>query len=416
MLNAKFLNARQHGIYANDACHQYYDLLTTNADTTGLNDISCQFNESRDMPYIKNPNEYFLSVVRFEVETGLKGVPKFIPTIQTGQSDINKTIYEIAIIINGIVHKKTISWLPEDQTINSTTIAPPILKQDMTTSYYYCYSYHWFLGLINDTITEIFADATAPLPHPYMLLDSNMDVHLYLPVGSNEEPNDASLGFGWNGMTTLNGGDNFILFNPALMALFSTFDYLIYGQYPISGTNITSVTFDPTMNGWGILCCNLFTNNVVSRSNYFLGTTLESIYIDLCTRNSPLYAWNPISSIVFKVNLLPITPTNVGQPKIYNSNNQSGLLSSSGTANFASYMTDIVVPFGGENTQYTPTLLYIPQGEYRLVDMNSTEPLSQIQVQVLWKDRYNNENIVKLGVGASANMKIMFRKKIFNNI
>jgi hypothetical protein len=66
-------------------------------------------------------------------------------------------------------------------------------------------------------------------------------------------------------------------------------------------------------------------------------------------------------------------------------------------------------------TEYKPFIFYEPQGEYRLSDLYSDIPIAGLQYKVFWKDSLGNLNPLKLGVGASTTLKILFRRKNFNS-
>ena len=54
------------------------------------------FNETRNMPFLRNSQDYFCSVVRFTLQTS-NSLPVFIPDILTGQNDYNITVYAITM-------------------------------------------------------------------------------------------------------------------------------------------------------------------------------------------------------------------------------------------------------------------------------------------------------------------------------
>ena len=77
-----------------DPIHIYMNLDVVNNSTTEKQPLV--FNETRNMPFLKNTQDYFCSVVRFTLQTS-NSLPVFIPDILTGQSDYNKTVYAITM-------------------------------------------------------------------------------------------------------------------------------------------------------------------------------------------------------------------------------------------------------------------------------------------------------------------------------
>jgi hypothetical protein len=81
------------------------DLEAVNDDYNSTSKSQLRFDETSSTPPLpSNRADYFCSLVRFNIQTG-NTMPVFIPRTQTGQRDINKTIFRIAIIfdyVNGI--------------------------------------------------------------------------------------------------------------------------------------------------------------------------------------------------------------------------------------------------------------------------------------------------------------------------
>ena len=112
----------------------YYDVLTTNFQSTSKNPKPFAFNESRSSPYVENPEHYDLSILRFTIDTGL--VPLFIPSIQPSPNDYsNATIYSITMRqinnTDGSVYAEGeqtyLSWNPQDKSA-SLPNAPSVNK------------------------------------------------------------------------------------------------------------------------------------------------------------------------------------------------------------------------------------------------------------------------------------------------
>lgn len=57
------------------------------------------FNETRASPLISDISKYYFSIVRFSMTAG-KNLPLFIPLIEVGQADIDKTIYRSTIDVS----------------------------------------------------------------------------------------------------------------------------------------------------------------------------------------------------------------------------------------------------------------------------------------------------------------------------
>lgn len=140
--------------------HIYYNATIIDNETKdkGINNNPlAQFKESRSSSLIENPSHYDFTINRFSMNGVGKSIPIFIPLIETGQTDINKTIYKITLelIKTGTgagTYEETLNITYQPQ-IQSPTPSQPLIKQDLTSHYYYVYSYDFFTGLINDALS-----------------------------------------------------------------------------------------------------------------------------------------------------------------------------------------------------------------------------------------------------------------------
>ena len=82
----------------NDPYHVCMDLDAINSDYNATSKPPLRFEETRNTPFLPGDSaDYFCSVVRFSIQTG-NTVPVFIPRVETGQFDVNKTIYQVAVM------------------------------------------------------------------------------------------------------------------------------------------------------------------------------------------------------------------------------------------------------------------------------------------------------------------------------
>ena len=120
--------------------------------------------------------------------------------------------------------------------------------------------------------------------------------------------------------------------------------------------------------------------------------------------------WNPVASIAFTSTTLPVAQTLTGVPKQLTSNS-NGMVGT-GALNVVNILSDFEIPVSATN-QYRPEISYVPQAEYRLVDMYENSDLRKLDISVFWKDRFGGLNPCRLQPGCSASMKLMFRRKVF---
>ena len=77
--------------------HVYLNLDVVNNSTTTAQPL--EFNETRNMQFLTNSENYFCSVVRFTLQTS-NSLPVFIPDILTGQDNVDGTVYAISMSLS----------------------------------------------------------------------------------------------------------------------------------------------------------------------------------------------------------------------------------------------------------------------------------------------------------------------------
>lgn len=168
----------------------YYNAQLIAAQTADLQSVSVaspiRFNETRDSAIVKDASQYYFSIVRFSMNGPGKNLPLFIPLIQTNgysspiQSDPNLTIYYVSLayqrewnytdntgaartsIITITPSSNPIRYIPETQ---NRSIAPVpsvpvdgITKQDISSRYYWVYSYKHWTELVNNAFKSAMSD------------------------------------------------------------------------------------------------------------------------------------------------------------------------------------------------------------------------------------------------------------------
>jgi hypothetical protein len=355
----------------------YLDLTILNNDTQGNKaPVFLSFTEQRDIAILDDPQEWHLSVIRFFVDT--PNLPLMIFPVVTGQTDINKSIYTITLKYGENEVQQNLNFVP----VNTSTRLPkpPLINQDNSTGYYEIYNYSYFINILNNALSSAFSTLSglASLPStvpPYLEWDpNNLKAILNADI----------LGYDLSLTTPIE-----IYFNSPLFYLFSSFDAFYLGNEVVSGENF-KINIRNIQNG------NIYTSNGI---NYL------QVYQEFPTLG-PLS--NPLDSIIFTTNQIPVVPSIQSKPQIFNQTlNQTQDFTNKLSLNI---LTDIQIglDFGYETK---PGILYNPQAEYRLISLQSTQPLRSYDVSVYWKDASSNLYPFFLASGSSASIKIMFRKK-----
>lgn len=154
---------------------------TTVSDQTGeyvLADPTVRFNETREKEILQNAEEYYFSIIRVQMNGAGRDLPLFLPLIQSNVgSDVNLTVYGMSFSYSQTFSRYLASRTPNP--FNETvTVCPPLRyvlyepetknkslapipsgqalqngqPQDISTRYYWVYTFQWWLDLVNKTI------------------------------------------------------------------------------------------------------------------------------------------------------------------------------------------------------------------------------------------------------------------------
>jgi hypothetical protein len=174
-----YRSSMEYGPTADDGLptHVYYNAQIINNRTDDFDNAGnaypnppIRFNETRDAALIKDASKYAYSIVRFTMNGPNLNLPLWIPNIETGQSDPNKTTYKLAItyqqtwnvVLGGVLQAvefeisptaTTVIFVPEYKNqIIAPTPQPPTIVQDVNTPYYFIYSYSNALEMFNTAL------------------------------------------------------------------------------------------------------------------------------------------------------------------------------------------------------------------------------------------------------------------------
>jgi len=378
--------------YKNDISSDkiYYDIQITNVESTSVSPPNVFFNESRNTPFLMCPQDYYMSIIRFTLDTAT--LPIFIPTINSTQSDVNKTIYTFQFSYDGFYGDETsIIWLPQDVSLT----APPFITfnnnttQDNSTGYYYCYTFEYFGSLINQQLQAAFStfinlyNATlppTPIPTdtapPVLAFDGSTSIfRLMFPEPFLQQ----------SGATPI-----YFYMNSPMYDLFGSFNALRLG-YHAEGRNFQ------------IIVENYAGFNSYSYLDVITGVTYN--VIEVIQEWSTISAWSPISAIVFTTSTVPITQNLLSKPAVFINGNILG--SYGNNSNFQLVLTDFVSDTGF----YKPNIVYEPSAQYRLLDLTGNQPLTNLDISIFWKNNFGQLIPFYLGSGGVVTIKILFTKK-----
>jgi len=371
----------------------YYDIVSTNFQSTSELDPFLRFNETRTNPVIENSGEYYMSIVRFILDT--YNLPNFICQIQPQQGDPNLSIYSVTLEyddgVGGVTTapQQYIDWVPQNKNL-PVPIPPSATSsgfQQNNTEYYYCYQFQYFLELIN----KAFGDAMAAL---IVLVGAPLAIALQPILTWDVTTSKAILQAQEDYFNQSNVARVKIYMNPPLFALFNSFPSLNFGNVGVTlGRNHQLLVAD--YQGINTI---LLPTNVVAPA-------VQTIYTQMFQEFSTIDTWTPVASIVFTSNTLPIISNQLSAPLIFNNGQTSTGIGNN--ANFAQIITD----FQTNQQVFKPNILYTPTAEYRRIDMTGNTPLTNIDINVYWRDKLGQLIPFLLASGSTATIKFLFEKK-----
>ena len=378
----------------NTSDHIYVDLNAFNASTANKNQ-TLLLSERRNGAFLFDASQYYMSVARFYLEN--PRFPVIIPTVdlaQSGTTDVNKLIYEVSMeYFNGsstTLVSSRLAFVPDDLNASTPTYSSLTTKDLTFNKYYWLYSYDSFLEILNTALKTCFAlvpnnyyttqNTTTPNVSVVM---SDISTHQFV-ISAREEFDDSSP------TTALNGTTNKkirLYFNSPLMALFSGFRSIITSD-----------------NRNRVRLYNSGDNMTASKT---VGGITYPGFISLLTDIPSTNLWNPVQSIVFTSGTIPVSQNLIGANQVFNP--PSGFEASGSNSNVSPIITDLQIPFEPTNT-YRPYIYYTPT-PYRLIDLISNNNLTDLSVEVFWKDRFGGIHPFELLPFCSVSMKLLFRHK-----
>jgi hypothetical protein len=142
----------------------YYDITISNLQNTTTSPPTLYFNETRNSPFVLDPQSYYLSIVRFTLDTNT--LPIISPDIQPApNSNVNLTSYSITLEWQNPVapfqvftQQTFLVYIPQNQ--QAIVPAPPSQTlnglQNNETGYYDIFNYQYWIQLVNNTFQQCY--------------------------------------------------------------------------------------------------------------------------------------------------------------------------------------------------------------------------------------------------------------------
>jgi len=426
---------------------RYYNCSITNVsqETNPNYYPTLSFRENRTLPFIEDVSQYDYSIVRFTMDGPGKALPLFIPSVDVQQSDINRTVYAVGLgmrkkvggVQTTVFTQRFVKFESESAawyTANPQSLpGTPTRGQDISNDYYYVSTYQHWLNLINKTIQEC---ATGTLLDPGYAYPGTLNKSIaeqwamyWAAAGSGPVP----------AITTTAPSITYSGSGPGGLFALSLDSFGFGGPYRKNGTTLG---YAPTQDEeWYLYMDTNLYNLFFSLPSVYIGagpqvfqiavpstaTTEEetAITYDVTTSKivlaktgvinyvltqeteSTSTLWSPVENITFCTTAIPVLPEATGPPNRYGTGTQTA----TSTAAVSPIITDIAVQ-KTDGYAYNQFIAYVPSGEYRMAALTGSGPLQDIDVQVFWRCRNNNQLVpLALPNGSTVSLKMMFRRK-----
>jgi hypothetical protein len=367
-----------------DATHVYYNVRIQNGSPDGKN-IQCSYRETRNVPIIDDPSQYYLTCVRFSLPTST--VPLLVVPVQPyPNTDPTKTIYSVTLSYGGKTAQQYVSWTPNEK-VYSTPVAPVVALSssapftNANDSYYYCRSYVHMMNLVNTALQAAYAALANQIA---------------LPVGASAP------------YLTYDAATKLFSINAPKAA------------YDVTNANYIALYFNNDLYTlFGALNSVVVNNNNENEDDRQIllrdqkNNTDAAGMIKFAQEFSTLACWSGFKSLVITTGTIPIVSEGIPTAQDYYSNTN---VNANGQPTFLNIVSDYDALFddiGGAD--FVNAFQYTAQSEYRLIDMIGTQPLTTFDIQCWWQDGFGGLHPLLIAPNESGTLKFLFRKKAFSN-
>lgn len=390
--------------------HEYINLQMVNEYTTENTQPKLMiFDQTKTSNIVDITSDYFLSVIRWNIQSNL---PVLVPDMQLYPPNTNPTgftTYKLSLLYSKVIDGETfyfnpsvsdsktatLVYLPEiiDPTYEATLKAPTNKEDTLGNPFYYIRNVDTLCQMINKAI-DLFFNQFVPsgtwVHKPYFQWDSASQKLVF------NRPNSVPSGVSGTDPTS----QWYVAVNQPLYNLLSTFRFKYYSQ--ASANEYFPATTDTRYL--------LDTNVLLPEQQQTIGD-----YTPYLQQSSSVVNWSPCQSIVFVSSTIPVEAQFSGAPVNLNTTDASTQSDIYQQQSVVKVLTDFIIPFNSGVEATNSQVYYIPQSEYRLIDLLGNKNLNQLTIQAFWRDKYGVFHPMTLDAGGSADILILLRKKTFNN-
>ena len=354
----------------------YFDLVSTNFINQTSTNSPAQYNQSRTIPYIRDPSKWYGAVTQFTINN--TSVPVLVPEIQPNQNNVNLTVYTVSLSYGGFTFTEPIIFEQQDLLINVPL--PPTSYQDgqpfYDDGYYNIYNYSIFTDMVNTAYSKCWTSLRSavitlpPCDPPIITYDASTQLFNFIVE------NDVFVNL--NSAPYVN-----IYMNSALFFLYSFFPSQ---TTLLNGFSVEKLYFTASIG-------------VVDQTGGLTGTRI------IPQELTSLSLWSPVSSIVITSNFLPVQKSIVANPQIY-FDGQPYIIN-----NNNSLTQPILIEYAVENNIYNKTINYLPTAQFQFFDLLDNQELYTMDFKFWYRGKSSILYPLYLNSGASCSVKLGFFKK-----
>lgn len=454
----------------------YYNAMIINNTTvtTDLeNDPAINYQDTRALPLLKDKSKYDVGIENFIINGCGKSLPILIPQIKPGTSqrgtntNPNNTVYSVTFTWTDGTYPyqstRFIQWEPENQA--SFTVVPTgtYTGPQISSDYYYVYSYSHWLKLMNSALAMAWGDVKFWVEDdgytkigtkcPFFTYDQVTNLFsLYqdantclVPYGNvlGQTPGPATpsdppspytiFGVPAADATYATGEYSFVGFNTNFEGLISNFNTKYYGAgvtYANSGVRLRSSQGTASNSGATYTTQRInYPENVVivvavpdpTGTELTNPVTLSSAFGSVTTAptSNPRYfivtqdfqststLWSPVATINVLTTFIAVREEYAGTPITLGTGNLGG---NATTGSFQKAIIEVPINVDAQEG-WRGLLSYTPNVERSSSLSRSKEELKNLNIQLYWRNRLTNELLpLLLYNGGSMTMRLKYKR------
>lgn len=381
--------------------HIYYNIKIHNDGIDDTN-IPIYFNENRGQHLVEKASDYYVSIIRFSLESTNLPVLMMRPDtslITNPNKNRLQLVYKMSFSADNFntrtqIKTRNVIFIPPIDNTNNTTLE--FNEELKYNSFYYLYNIQQFIRMLNKTSEDLLND-----------LKTSFTGISGLPPIFTFEPSSGIISIKYHPITNTTlpeGQQSFtptIVLNHSLYSALSGFSFNYDANYA---------------DEYKLLPDNIKRNPDYRQAGEGdLGVVIGEDYPYIISQDYPsISILNPISSIAFSTSRLPIQPTQEAKPLIIGGTSLFGI--NNGENNdFSPIINDFSI-YNENGYAYKPSVYYTPGSEYKLNDLFGSNPIQHVDILCDWIDIYGRKHQMFLESQNSAEIQLLFRKKTFQTL